>query len=388
MSLIGLIVNPVAGIGGRVGLKGSDGIEVQRRALALGAVPQASARAAQALERLQPLADRLQVLTYPAEMGEEAVRAAGLTPTVIGAIRSGETTAEDTVAAARAMQREGVDLLLFAGGDGTARDIYRAVGTDPVVLGIPAGVKIHSAVYAVSPQGAGSLALAYLQGRVTSVREAEVMDLDEDAFRQGVVAARLYGYLRVPYKTNLVQSLKMATPGGASAAGIAADVVDRLEPGVLYIIGPGTTTRAITDELGLEKTLLGVDVVAVGERTAEDGKPEVGLAAVDANEAQLLALTKGRRAKIVVTLIGGQGYLFGRGNQQISPRVIEQVVADPQRPYDDIWVVSTKEKLYALGHRPLLVDTGDRAVDEMLCGYVQVVTGYNERVVRKVTIGQ
>lgn len=365
---LGLIINPVAGIGGRVGLKGSDGAEVQRKALELGAVPQALDRAIQAIERLKPVQD-LGIITYPGEMGEDAATANGFEPTVIGSIKAGQTTALDTQRAARDMLRLGADLLLFAGGDGTARDVYAAIGLDLPALGIPAGVKIHSAVYATNPVNAGNLAALYLQGRVTTLREAEVMDIDEEAFRQGSLSARLYGYLMVPFRTSLVQNLKMASAGGqASVAGIAQDIVDKMEDGRLYIIGPGTTTRAITDELGLDKTLLGVDVVLNGE-----------LLAADVNEAQILALLAGHPAQIIVTLIGGQGYVFGRGNQQISPRVIAGVGKD------NIVIVSTKEKLYALGSQPLRVDTGDPTLDEALGGYIQVVTGYNERAVRKIS---
>jgi predicted polyphosphate/ATP-dependent NAD kinase len=267
------------------------------------------------------------------------------------------------------MLRMGVDLLLFAGGDGTARDIHAAVGEELPVLGIPAGVKIHSAVFATTPANAGSLAALYLQGRVEGLREAEVMDIDEEAFRQGAVSAKLYGYLLVPYRTSLVQNLKMASVGGeASLDAIAQEIVEQMEPDFLYLIGPGTTTRAIAAELGLDKTLLGVDVVLDGE-----------LLAADVNEAQLLDLLEtGRRANIIVTPIGGQGHIFGRGNQQLSPQVIKKVGKD------SIIVVSTKEKLYSLGTRPLLVDTGDAAVDQMLGGYLTVVTGYRERAVRKV----
>jgi predicted polyphosphate/ATP-dependent NAD kinase len=364
---IGLIVNPMAGIGGRVGLKGSDGTEIQKKALELGAVPQASVRTAVALERLQRVKD-LEIVTYPGEMGEGAVRACGRQPTVIGSITPGETTARDTRQAAQEMLRSKVDLLLFAGGDGTARDIYEAVGPNLPVLGIPAGVKIHSAVYATNPGSAGELAALYLQGQAASLREAEVMDIDEEAFRQGALSARLYGYLRVPYRVSLVQSQKVPSVGeGTALAAIAEDVAEKVEDGVLYILGPGTTTRAIAEELGLGKTLLGVDVVLNREMVARD-----------ANEAQLLALLEGRRVKIVVTPIGGQGYIFGRGNQQISPRVIEKVGKE------NIVVVSAPDKLHALGTQPLLVDTGDRTVDEMIVGYVQVVTGYHERAVRRV----
>lgn len=366
---VGLIVNPLAGIGGRVGLKGSDGLEVQWRALALGALPVALDRTVVALRGVSAVPD-LELIAYPGEMGADAARTCGLAPEVVGAIEAGRTTAEDTRRAAREMRQLGVDLLLFAGGDGTARDVYDAVGLDLPVLGIPAGVKIHSAVYATSPRSAGELAALYLQGRVSRLREAEVMDVDEEAFRQGVVAARLYGYLKVPFRSQLLQGAKVASCPSerATLRAIARAVVDRMEEGCLYIVGPGTTTRAIASELGLAKTLIGVDVVAGGK-----------IVAADANEARLLELIGGRRARIVVTPIGGQGYLFGRGNQQISPRVIGEV--GPQ----NVIVVSTPEKLQALAGRPLLVDSGDEAVDRLLCGYVRVITGYDEEAVYRVS---
>jgi predicted polyphosphate/ATP-dependent NAD kinase len=377
---LGLIVNPVAGIGGTVGLKGSDGADIQRKALSLGAVPQSLTRAILALERITSV-DLLEIVTYPGEMGADAVRACGLEPTVIGAIQPGATTPTDTRNAARELQRMGVSLLLFAGGDGTARDVYSAVGGDLPALGIPAGVKIHSAVYATNPRSAGDLAASYLQGKTIALREAEVMDIDEQAFRQGIVSARLYGYLQVPFERRLLQGLKTPSrPGeGSAMAEIAADIVNRMEDGWLYVIGPGTTTRAIATRLGLSKTLIGVDVAAV-RSPAGDGR----LIAADVNESQLLELLQGRKAKIVVTPIGGQGYIFGRGNQQISPKVIRKVAADNERPMDNIIVVSTIGKIHSLGGRPLRADTGDRALDEMLSGYVRVVTGYDEQIVYKV----
>ena len=372
---LGLIVNPVAGLGGRVGLKGSDGAEIQKKALELGAVPESLNRAALALERIKPIKDDLEVITYPDEMGEDAARACGLEPTVIGSIKPGETTAEDTGHGAREMLRLEVNLLLFAGGDGTARDICNAVGTGIPVLGIPAGVKIHSAVFAINPISAGDLIVSYLRGRASSLREAEVMDIDEQAFRQGIVSAKLYGYLKIPFHRRLVQSLKTASNPGekASLAAIACDVVDRMEDDCLYIIGPGTTTRAITSELGLDKTLIGVDVVFRGERR------EGELVATDVNESQLLKLLEGRKAKIVITPIGGQGHIFGRGNQQISPKVIKKVGRE------NIIVVSTTGKINSLRGRPLWVDTGDRSVDRMLSGHIRVVTGYNEQIIYKLS---
>jgi predicted polyphosphate/ATP-dependent NAD kinase len=367
---LGLIINPVAGIGGRVGLKGSDGQEIQEKAFALGAVSESQNRAVQALERIFPIRNRIELITPPGEMGAEAARLSGFTPHVIGQIVPAHTTAEDTRAAAREMLELDVDLLLFAGGDGTARDIYGAIGDGLPALGIPAGVKIHSAVYARNPRSAGDLASSYLSGETTTLQHAEVMDTDEGAFRQGQLSARLYGYLKIPFQRRLLQSLKSGSVTGEQEAleAIAYDVVDNLLDGWLYILGPGTTTRAITDVLGLEKTLLGVDVLKDRQFVASD-----------TNESRLLELVEGQNAKIVITPIGGQGFLFGRGNQQISPRVIRKVGVE------NILVISAKEKLRSLQGEPLILDTGDREVDQMFAGYVRVITGYKERSVYRVS---
>jgi predicted polyphosphate/ATP-dependent NAD kinase len=365
---VGLIVNPVAGLGGRVGLKGSDGAAIQQRALELGAVPRALDRTTEALVRLRPIAGEFEFVTYPGEMGEEAARRSEFDPEVIGAIVPGRTTAEDTRAAACEMRRLGVELLLFAGGDGTARDVFDAVGQDLAVLGIPTGVKIHSAVYAISPAAAGELARAFLEGKTAGMHESEVVDVNEAALRCGVVSTTLYGILRVPSDMRRIQGAKaVSSESDASAAvAIAKHVVARMDADTVYIVGPGTTTRAILTELGIEKTLLGVDVIQ-GEK----------LLASDANEAQLLELLDGRTARIVVTPIGGQGYLFGRGNQQISPDVLRRVGVE------NVLVIAAPEKLNRLTTRPLLVDTGDEDVNQMLAGHVCVVCGPDDlRVVR------
>jgi predicted polyphosphate/ATP-dependent NAD kinase len=368
---LGLVINPVAGIGGRVGLKGSDGAEIQRQAYRLGAEPEAGKRAALALQALQPWRDSFDLLTPPQEMGETAARQCGFKPLVVGAVHSRATTASDTIDAARAMQARGVDLLLFAGGDGTARDIYQAVGTGQAALGIPAGVKIHSGVFAVNPQRAGDVCAQFLQGREYHLREREVVDLDEEAYRAGKIATQLFGVLLVPYRPRMVQSMKApSAPAELVQLGaIAAQVMEEMSPGMAYILGPGTTTRAIAAGLGFPKTLVGVDVL-----TREK------VLALDASERQLLEILGTRPASIVVTPTGGQGFLFGRGNQPISPRVIRQVGRG------NILVASLPDKLNALRGRPLLVDTGDADIDQMLSGYIRVVTGYHERVIYRVSV--
>jgi predicted polyphosphate/ATP-dependent NAD kinase len=366
---LGLIVNPIAGMGGRVGLKGTDGVDTLEKARGLGAVSTSPARAVDALKRLIPLRESVELITYPHEMGEDEARECGFDPKVIGDVTSGETTQVDTMNAAREMEELGVDLILFAGGDGTARDIYEAVNGRIPALGIPTGVKIQSGVFAINPARAGDLAAKYLRGEPMDLRELEVMDIDEEAYRENRLSARLYGYLRVPFQETVIQGSKEASRGSEEITleAIASEVVEGMDDDHIYIIGPGTTTRPIARMLGVEKTLLGVDVVQRG-----------GLVASDVNEERLLGIIEGAKAKIIVTVIGGQGFVFGRGNQQISPRVIREVGAE------NVIIVATPEKLAALRGRTLLVDTGDPEVDEMLSGYHKVVTGYARRSVYKI----
>ena len=257
---LGLIVNPVAGLGGRVGLKGSDGADIQRRARELGAKPAATGRAVEALRRIDGLGERVALLTCATVMGEEAARECGVSPTIIAPAPGERTTAEDTRNAAREMRRRGVDLLLFAGGDGTARDVHAAIGDSVPVLGIPAGVKIHSGVFAITPAAAGELAARFLGNGRTPVREAEVVDLDEDAYRRGEVSPKLYGTARVPFDRNLVQGRKSPTQLSHTAVldAIGLDVVEGMRDDRIDIVGPGTTTRPILTHLGLVKTLIGL----------------------------------------------------------------------------------------------------------------------------------
>ena len=396
MKTLGLIVNPVAGVGGRVGLKGSDGPEVLRRALELGAAREAPRRARLALERLVRLKGEIGVLAWPGEMGEDEARAVGLEPQVLGSLAGRRTyaacelerehgapahsswqdfvltTPADTQQAARGLAAAGADLILFAGGDGTARDICAAIGDAIPVIGVPAGVKIHSAVYATTPAAAGDVAALFLHERPVAVRlrEGEVMDIDEEAFRENRVSAHLYGYLSVPYARGLTQSAKAGGVAGEERAlnDVAAEVIRDMVPGALYILGPGTTTRTIMTRLGLGKTLLGVDAVLGG-----------ALAGGDVTEQDLLRLLREYpEAHIVVTVIGGQGHIFGRGNQQISPAVIRRVGTAR------ITVIATQTKLLSLEGRPLLVDTGDPALDAELRGYAKVVTGLGERTMYNV----
>ena len=357
---IGLIVNPVAGMGGSVGLKGTDGPDILDRAQALGARPLAPERALRALRRLAATAPETALIAAAGSMGGDVATAAGLAVTLLAG-RPSATTAADTRAVAQELRTRRVALILFAGGDGTARDILDAVGDAVPMLGIPCGVKMHSAVFAINPEAAGQLAasVATDRGGKISTREAEIMDIDEEAMRTGRVSARLHGYGRVPFERHLVQSAKA---GGiaedAALDGVCREIAEEMRPGVVYILGPGTTTQRILGHLGLAGTLLGVDAV-------RDGK----LLGLDLAGEQVAALVRGGPAQIIVSVIGGQGYIFGRGNQQIGPDVIRAVGRD------NLIVVATQRKLASLEGGRLLVDSGDRALDEQLQGYIRVRTG-------------
>ncbi len=364
-----MIVNPVAGMGGKVGLKGTDGQEILEKAISLGSEPITPIRTKEALTRLIAIKSQFELVTYPDMMGEQIAIECGFKPKVLGLITPGKTTAEDTQNAAKEMLQQKVDLILFAGGDGTARDIYNIVGDKVVVLGIPSGVKMQSAVYASNPSRAGDLASLYLQDKVSDVKEVEVMDIDEEAFRKGFVSAQLYGYLRIPYESSYVQCCKTGSTQNELFAqvAIAQDIIENMNDDFYYLIGPGTTTRAIKERLKIEYTLLGVDLVFKKK-----------LVDKDLNEKKILKYIKDKSAKIIITPIGGQGYIFGRGNQQISSDVIRLVGKE------NIIIIATNQKINSLDGRPLLVDTGDKEVNQLLTGYSRVTTGYREQVVYRV----
>jgi predicted polyphosphate/ATP-dependent NAD kinase len=356
---LGFIVNPIAGMGGAVGLKGTDGKDILEKAINLGAEPVAPARAESFLSELKAIKKDVRLIVGAAGMGENEARNHGYSCKVFGEKRK-QTSNEDTVEIAKEIVKEDVDLLIFCGGDGTARDVLNAVDKQVPVLGVPTGVKMHSAVFAVDPKAAARIASRFLRKQLP-LWEAEVMDIDEEAFRRGRVSARLHGYLLTPYEPRLIQGAKMASPMTESdvrnQAAIAIYVIETMKPDVVYIISAGTTTRIIGDLLDEKKTLLGMDLFCNKKIIAKD-----------VNEKQILESIKDKTARIIVTPIGGQGFIFGRGNQQISPEVIRQV------GIDNIVVIATKNKMKNL--KSLKVDTGDPELDAAFRGTIKVVTDY------------
>jgi predicted polyphosphate/ATP-dependent NAD kinase len=364
--LLGFIVNPIAGMGGKVGLKGTD--NAYKEALAKGATPIAPSRATEFLRKLKRnlTNEQIAVLTCPGIMGEEEAIGADFPVKVLPMRIEETTTANDTKTAVDLLNSAGVDLIVFVGGDGTAKDIFDAARNSPQtpVLGVPSGVKMYSGVFAISPMDAVEVVLAYAQGHA-STTELEIMDSDEKAIQKDVFAVKLLGFLKSPFLANRIQGSKEASPETEdeidNQKAIAKFIIEELPSGATLILGPGTTVKQIADTLGIRKTVLGVDVYLNGRET------------LDVDEKQILSLIDNwENTWIILSPIGHQGILLGRGNQQISPNVIKRVGKAR------VVIAATKSKLQTIDEKTLRVDTGDAEADAMLGGYIRVVTDYKE----------
>ena len=367
MFKLGLIINPYAGLGGSVGLKGSDGDAIRTEAIARGAEPRALQRMERALQVIPNFREQIEIFCFAGDMGESSAHASGFTAHVVGAAQQQPSGAQDTCAAARVLMQHNVDLILFAGGDGTARLIADVVGTSQPVLGVPCGVKMHSGVYANAPEAAGEILKQLLTGTLVNIVERDVKDIDEDAFRNGQVRARFYGTLLVPEDSQFLQQVKNAGTERDELAqlDVAQGMIEQLQPDTLYLVGPGSTTHLFLQELGVDGSLLGVDVLLNNE-----------LIATDVSAAQIITQLDqfSGPVKMIITAIGGQGHILGRGNQQFTPAILRRIGKD------NIHIIAARGKILALNGRPLFVDTNDPELDVAFGGYRPVIVGYRETI--------
>jgi predicted polyphosphate/ATP-dependent NAD kinase len=363
---MGFLVNPIAGMGGRVGLKGTD--RISKKAIALGAKPVAPAKAVEFLARLKELdlTSRIDLVTCPGVMGEKEVKVAGLKAQTLSMRSKAQTSAEDTKKAVKHFVVLGVDLIVFVGGDGTARDILDALHSskDTLVLGVPSGVKMYSGIFAANSRDAADIVEAVVT-KEAQTTDFEVMDTDEKAFRNDRLSVSLYGFLKGPFVPMRSLGSKQVTPDTVdeheNQMAVARFVVEDMNPKATYILGPGSTVKCVADLLGVEKTLLGVDIYRNKH------------AVKDVNEKKILSLIKDwLNTWLVLSPIGRQGMLLGRGNQQISPKIIRKIGKDR------IIVGATRSKIQGIEGGVLRVDTGDAEVDEMLRGYIKVAIDYRE----------
>lgn len=367
---LGILINPIAGMGGRVGLKGTDG--VLEEAIALGAEPIAERKALEMMQAFLKAYEKskflsnIQLLTCAGSMGGDVLKSAGFEDGEFDIIyRPPESTSsKDTKEACKAFLEHEANLILFCGGDGTARDVYDIVDRKIPILGIPSGVKMHSGVFGVNASSVAEILVAFLEGRL-EVSEVEILDLDEEKYRQGDWSIRLHGTGKTPYEPNYIQGGKAIIEGAKEdeiKEDIASFVIEKMgeEDDTLYILGPGSTVEYVSDVLNIEGTLLGIDVVL-----------NMKLIAKDVNEKKLLELlSSNEKAKLIVSPIGAQGFILGRGNLQLSPEVIRTVGVD------NILVLSTPAKL---ARTPVLrVDTGDSELNkEFIKKHITVIIGYH-----------
>lgn len=384
MLTIGLLINPYAGIGGPLALKGSDGLDVAD-IIAQGGQCLAAQRAAVTLKGLADYQSDIRWLAAPSIMGADILQSCGFVAQTVGKLSTADaidgslpltsllTSAEDTERLAEALVDAGIDLLLFVGGDGTARNVVNAVeridNKQPLVLGIPAGVKMHSGVYAVSPQSATEIIIPLIKKEAVSTAVQEVRDIDELALRAGKLNSKYYGELLVPNDQRYVQQVKNTERQNEEGLQleIAAGIVDNMDDETLYLVGCGTTPKAVMDELDLPNTLLGIDVVLGRSLIASD------MTAISLE--QLLAQYPYHPVVLLITAIGGQGHIIGRGNQQLSPSVLRRVGKA------NTLVLITPTKLAELERRPLLMDSGDADLDQQWSGLTTLYTGYQQTAV-------
>ncbi|MHA2294857.1 MAG: ATP-NAD kinase family protein [Candidatus Hodarchaeales archaeon] len=382
MKKIGFLLNPVAGMGGTVGLKGTDG-EKYLLALERGATPVAEKRAEQfltALVRKVGTADLL-ILACRDPMGYRVVKKTSFSLEIlpVPGTKEGMTSSGDTVKACRMFEEKEASLVVFVGGDGTSVDILSS-GIKLPVLGVPSGVKMYGGVFGFSPEASAEVVAEFIMKKSLKTSEGEIMDIDEEAYRSNWLSAKLIGYLKVPSVPSLIQGTKAASPSTdteqENQGAIAKEVVERYfkqlkdytEP--IFIVGPGTTTKAIFELLGLKKTLLGVDVM-LGKKVIVS----------DASEKKILDAMSNypdREVKILLTPLGGMGMVLGRGNQQISPDVIRKAGGKKS-----LLIVATNSKIDALGQ--LRVDTHDPGLDKELKGYIRVIIDYNTEKMVKIS---
>ena len=368
MKKIGLVVNPIAGMGGSVGLKGTDGA-LYKKALKLGAIPVAPDRINQFLLNLKNK-EEIFLIVAPGKMGEDFIKNKGFKYEAIGEISS-KTTAEDTIRISRQIVAESIELLVFCGGDGTARDIYDAIGMEKPVVAIPSGVKMFSSVFVINPRAGAEIIDKYSKQTIETL-DREILDINEVSYQRGILDSRLYGYLKVLKVQNLIQAGKDSSNVGRTAEvnkfEIAQHMIENMQNDILYLLGPGTTIKTITDHLKIPKTLLGIDAIYNKE-----------LIGRDLNEKGILELlNEYKKVEVILTPIGGQGFILGRGNKQITPKIL-QIIGKK-----NLKIIATEEKMKGL--KCLRVDTGDIEVDKIFEGPTKVIVGYKQELVVEILI--
>lgn len=363
---LGFIVNPMAGMGGKVGLKGTD--NMVQEALARGAQPVAPGRATEFLRGMKRniTNEYIELITCPGNMGETEAREADFPTRLLPMIIGKETTVDDTKKAIELLAAANCDLIVFVGGDGTAKDVLDGMHDRQKipVVGVPSGVKMYSGVFAVNPMDAVEVVLAFAR-QEADLTDLEIIDTDENAIRSDVFVVKLYGFLTGPFLPARIQGSKQISPETNdeidNQKAIGRFIFEQVPENATWILGPGTTVKRIAELLGSEKTLLGVDIYQNGKTI------------LDVDEGKILREVRDwQNTWILLSPIGRQGILLGRGNQQISPEILKHVAKE------HIIIAATKSKLQNIEGNTLRVDTGTVETDKTFKGYIRVIVDYRE----------
>jgi len=359
---VGFLINPIAGLGGRVGLHGTDDQNAEL-ALAKGAQPLSTERALRAIKLLLPFKENFSFITVEGEMGSDVLDILGIEYVPLKTSNSralrGRTCGEDTHDAVQAMVDLGAEIILFAGGDGTARDIYSVVGAKLPLIGIPAGVKMRSGVFATYPENAAQILIDYVSNSGTKKEFTEILDAVESCKSQGEISSEFFGLAMTINSKSLLQNPKLANSNYEDGLlELVAELAQGLSQDTLYLFGPGRTTNLILNLSGFSGSLIGVDALYNGVLVGDD-----------LSELEILnLLEKYPKSFLFLGVIGGQGFLLGRGNQQLSYQVLEKISED------NIYIIAGSKKLSGIFPNRLFVDLGEEVRGSFLNGYRHVHT--------------
>ncbi len=372
---IGFIVNPIAGMGGKVGLKGTDG--VLKDALKLGAKPIAPNKAEETIKEFISKYSKDDIIWFTCSgiMGGDELKNAGVIDMeIVYTPCNKNTSMQDTKNAAKELVKKQVDLIFFCGGDGTARDIFEIVSNKLPILGIPSGVKMHSGVFGINTSSSARMLHEFVNKHLT-IGDVEIMDLNEDRYRRGEWNIQLFGIAKGIVEPTYVQVGKTifeSVSDDEIKNELAEHILDEIEQNknFLFLFGPGGTIDYVARKLDIKNTLLGIDAVY--------NKKVIG---IDLNEEEILRLLdKYPKVKVILSPIGAQGFILGRGNLQLSPEVIRKI------GIDNIIVISTPSKLEST---PVIrVDIGDKKLDKKFAEkeFMMIVIGYRLSRVVKIKI--
>ena len=368
MTRIGVLVNPDAGLGGKLGLKGSDGqADIAR---SMGAEDRSGPRMEKMLIYFSSIdrTENIEWVTSDGRMGSDWFP--NNFSDKVESIHSskGKTSASDTCDLVKQLLESKIDVLIYGGGDGTTRDIVRNLQENNCpelpIIGVPSGVKMHSGCFATSPKAAAEVLSSWIRGDLL-VSNTEVLDLDEEKYRQGKWIVKLYAEAMTPNSPKWMQGSKELIQTDSEEEiiqGISEHIFESLvEEDRMIIWGSGGTLRTIGKMLNFNLTTLGIDITV--------GKSQI---ATDVNEQQITQHIQSHSGIISLLLspMGGQGFLIGRGNLQLSPKVIRMI------GIENIIGIVTPSKLLSV--RKLRIDSGDDELDSEFSElkYMKVIQGY------------